>query len=70
MSDPDAVHADDFMESFRLAQKVKTALKAKGKLRGWTRCPRCGGRIVAALLGPKHHLHMACATLNCIRVME
>ena len=66
----DAGFADDFMETFTLAQKIKAALKANGKRRGWTKCPRCGGRIVAVLAGRRDHLHMACETPNCIRMME
>lgn len=57
-------------ETLDLAVKVKAALKAKGKRRGWTRCPRCGGKIAAALAGPRDHLHMSCETPNCIRMME
>ena len=70
MSDPDVAFADSFMEAFRLAEKVKAALKAKGKLQGWTKCPRCGGRINAILAGSRDHLHMSCETPNCIRMME
>lgn len=66
----DANFADDFMETFRLAVKLKAALKDKGKRRGWTKCPRCGGRIVAVLAGKRDHLHMSCETPNCIRMME
>jgi hypothetical protein len=64
----------DFMarvcETIGLAIKVKAALKNKGKRRGWTKCPRCGGRIVAFLAGRHDHLHMSCETPNCIRMME
>jgi ssDNA-binding Zn-finger/Zn-ribbon topoisomerase 1 len=66
----DAAFADRFMETFRLAVKLKAALKEKGKRRGWTKCPRCGGRIVAVLAGRRDHLHMARNTPNCIRMME
>lgn len=64
----------DFMASLNqtltLAVKVKAALKAKGKRQGWTKCPRCGGRINAILAGSRDHLHMSCETPNCIRMME
>lgn len=70
MADADATFAESFMETFKLAQKLKAALKDKSKRQGWTKCPRCGGRIVATLLGRKDHLHMACSTPNCIRMME
>lgn len=65
---------DEFMvrldETLQLAVKVKAALRRTGKTQGWTKCPRCGGRVVAVLRGHKLHLHMACATPNCIRMME
>lgn len=72
---PSPVQADaDFKtrmgETLVLFVKVKAALKAKGKRRGWTKCPRCGGRIVAFLAGRHDHLHMSCETPNCIRIME
>ena len=35
-------------EAFGLAIKVKAALKAKGKVSGWTKCPPC------ARPGPRH----------------
>lgn len=57
-------------ETIALAIKVKAALKEKQKRRGSTKCPRCGGRIVAVLAGKRDHLHMACETPNCIRMME
>ena len=57
-------------QCFNLALRVKKALKAKGKQRGWTKCPRCGGRINAVLAGRKEHIHMACETKNCMQVME
>lgn len=57
-------------ETLDLAVKVKAALKAKGKRRGWTKCPRCGGKIAAVLAGSRDHLHMSCETPNCIRMME
>lgn len=64
----------DFManieQTLDLAIKVKAALKAKGKRRGWTMCPRCGGKIAAFLAGSRDHLHMSCETQNCIRMME
>lgn len=69
MTDP-----SDFMakvrETIDLATKVKAALKAKGKRQGWTKCPRCGGKITAFLAGRRDHLHMACETPNCIRMTE
>lgn len=65
---------DDFMASMRetlgLATKVKAALLAKGMRQGWTKCPRCGGKITAILAGRRDHLHMACETPNCIRMTE
>jgi hypothetical protein len=53
-----------------LAMKIKAALKAKERRHGWTKCPRCGGKITAILAGRRDHLHMACETPNCIRMME
>lgn len=64
------IDLDGLMEAMQLASKVKAALLKKGKRRGWTKCPRCGGRVNAALAGPRQHIHMACETPNCIRVME
>lgn len=65
---------EDFMASLRqtfdLSVKVKSALKRKGKRHGWTKCPRCGGKITAFLAGSRDHLHMSCETPNCIRMME
>jgi hypothetical protein len=49
---------------------LKDAMRAKGKRRGWTRCPRCGGKITAILAGRKDHIHMACEKLDCLRLME
>lgn len=56
--------------TMNLATKVKAALKKKGKRRGWTKCPICGGKITAILAGNKDHLHMSCSTPHCIRMME
>lgn len=57
-------------EAFTLAIKVKAALKVSGRRRGWTKCPRCGGKVRAILAGSKGHLHMRCETADCISVME
>ena len=53
-----------------LAGRVKAAMKRKGKRRAWTKCPRCGGRIIAHLAGPRDHIRMACVSVGCVRVME
>ena len=66
--EPDFV--DDFVEVIHLAVKLKEAMKRKDKRQGWTKCPRCGGKINAVLAGRKDHIHMACETENCIRMME
>jgi hypothetical protein len=58
------------LETMNLASKVKAALLRKGKRHGWTKCPRCGGKVHASLAGHKNHLHMACETPNCMRMME
>lgn len=60
----------DFLKIFELGMKLKRAMKRKGKRRGWTKCPKCGGKINAVLAGRKDHIHMACETENCIRMME
>lgn len=60
----------DFKIILDLAYKVKGDLKRKGKRKGWTKCPICGQRVNAILAGHKDHLHMACVTPNCIRLME
>jgi len=60
----------DFAVILELAHKVKAALKKKKKRKGHTKCPICGQRVNAILAGPKDHLHMACVTPNCIRLME
>ena len=61
---------DDFVETIQLAGKLKAAMKRKDKRRGWTKCPKCGCKINAVLAGRKDHIHMACETENCIRMME
>jgi ribosomal protein S27AE len=33
-------------------------------------CPKCGGKVNMVLAGRKNHLHGACETPNCIRIME
>ena len=50
--------------------KMKTAMLKKGKFSGWTKCPECGGKVRAVLAGRKNHIHMACETPGCMRVME
>ena len=57
-------------ETMAFATKVKAALKAKGKRSGWTKCPCCGGKVRAVLCGRKDHLHMACETDGCVRMMQ
>lgn len=61
---------DDTMATIILAGKLKHAMKEKGKRSGWTKCPKCQGKITAVLAGRKDHLHMSCETSNCIRMME
>ena len=61
---------DDFVKTIHLGIKLKKAMKHKGKRQGWTKCPKCGGKINAALAGRNDHIHMACETENCIRMME
>ncbi len=68
--DTDADWMDDALADMALAGRVKRAMQRKGRRRAWTRCPRCGGRILAALGGRKDHIHMACETENCVRIME
>jgi len=64
------MNVDDMIKSIALAQKVKAALLKQNKRRGWTKCPTCGGKINAVLAGHKNHIHMACETPNCFRLME
>lgn len=64
------IDLDGLMEAMQLASKVKAALLKKNKRRGWTKCPTCGGRINAVLAGHKNHIHMACETPGCFRLME
>ena len=61
---------DQFAQTIELAMRAKRAMIEKDKRRGWTKCPRCGGKITAVLAGRKNHLHMACETEGCIRMME
>lgn len=71
MVDLDAETADRLMQVFNLGQRLKVALKEKGKRRGWTKCPRCGGKVIAVLAGKRDHLHMGCQTPGCdVRMME
>ena len=51
-------------------RQIADRIGIEGKRRGWTRCPRCGGKIAAFLAGSRDHLHMSCETQNCIRMME
>jgi len=62
--------SDDLEETLKLGLRVKRALQRKGKTRGWTKCPRCGGKIHAILAGHRQHLHMICETKSCISLME
>lgn len=62
--------SDDRADILDLGLRLKRALKRKGKTRGWTKCPRCGGKIHAILAGRKQHLHMCCETKSCISMME
>jgi ribosomal protein S27AE len=66
----DADFWDKVRPTLELAQKMKAAMKAKGKTTAWTKCPRCGGKVRAVLAGHKQHIHMACETAGCIRMME
>lgn len=59
-----------FRVTIDLAEKVRAALIRKGKREGWTACPVCGGKVRAVLAGPRNHLHMACETPSCIRMMQ
>lgn len=51
---------DDMMETIALAERVKAAMKRKERRQGWTKCPRCGGRVRCVLAGSRDHLHMSC----------
>lgn len=65
---------DDFMKAVR--ETLEVGLKLKGKMiergldRARTKCPKCGGRIDAVLVGRKKHIHMACRTTGCMQMME
>lgn len=71
MVDLDAETADRMMQVINLGQRLKAALKKKGKRRGWTKCPRCGGKVIAVLAGKRDHLQMDCQTQGCdVRMIE
>lgn len=71
MADVDTETAERFMQVISLGMRLKSAMKLKGKRRGWTKCPRCGGKVIAVLAGKRDHLHMGCQTEGCdVRMME
>lgn len=57
-------------QTLTLAMKIKAAMKKKGKRRAWTKCPTCGGKIIATLAGRKDHIHMGCRDNGCHTLME
>ena len=65
---------DDFMATVKIALetglKLKTRMKERGLTVAQSKCPKCGNRLDAALVGRKAHLHMACRTPNCLQMME
>ena len=54
---------DWWMESKRL-------MKRRGSIRAKRTCPNCGGTVNMILAGPRQHIHGACETPKCIRIME
>jgi uncharacterized protein (UPF0212 family) len=50
--------------------KLKERMKARRLTVAQSKCPKCGNRLDAALVGRKAHLHMACRTPNCLTMME
>jgi hypothetical protein len=54
-----------------LGTRLKAAMLKQGRTAGWVKCPTCGGRVIAKLVGPRQHLHMECGTEGCdVRLME
>jgi hypothetical protein len=71
MDDDRSAFFDHVVGVMDLASRVKAAMRAKNRTRAWTKCPKCGGKVLAVLAGRKQHLHMACETAGCnIRMME
>jgi len=68
--DAEQIDWSAFGQALETAVKFKAALLKRGKRRGWTTCPRCGGRLEGALAGPKNHIRMACTTAGCLAAME
>jgi hypothetical protein len=52
------------------AARAKSALVARGLTRGRLPCPRCGGTVRLALLGPRRRLSARCDTGRCLRSHE
>jgi uncharacterized protein (UPF0212 family) len=56
--------------TFETGLKLKLRMKERGLTVAQTKCPKCGNRLDAALVGRKAHLHMACRTSGCLQMME
>ena len=59
-----------FVKTIEFAQRAKAQMIERNMTRARKRCPDCGGMVRLVLTGRKNHLHMACETVGCMRLME
>jgi hypothetical protein len=67
---PDPAFREKVVKAFAFAQEVKRELAARGATEGEFTCPHCKAGVRAAVIGPKRHLRLACATPGCLTVVE
>lgn len=61
---------DDMVAAISWWQESKRRMIAKKSTRARRTCPKCGGTVNMILAGAKQHLHGACETPKCMRIME
>lgn len=61
---------DDIFSDLKWWLESKRKMIERNSTRATRTCPNCGGKVNMILAGPKKHLHGACETQGCMRIME
>ena len=60
----------NFATTIQFAMECKAQMLNHGARRARKTCPICGATVNMVLAGPRNHIHLACETQNCMRLME
>ena len=60
MGERNAIDAELVIQALCTAMDHKSQMLVSGERQRIAECPRCGGSLRLALIGPKNHIHMFC----------